>query len=152
MLILYWFKITLHPAKVSWQNCSCLLKLMTSQVVEGTQFPTGSSSGANSLTITKLILPPSYAVQLYIHHVKQLFKAKNCPQSSHYKKLRVLQPLLLSLLLLNFLLLACSFSHFLFSFAGAILRLSGVKKYPDFWPFFTQMTANFVRFSKYWLD
>ena len=79
-------------------------------------------------------------------------RPKTVPKVAIIKKLRVLQPLLLSLLLLNFLLLACSFSHFLFSFAGAILRLSGVKKYPDFWPFFTQMTANFVRFSKYWLD
>ena len=36
MLILVWFERSLHPAQVSAQSCPWPLKLMTTQVVDGT--------------------------------------------------------------------------------------------------------------------
>ena len=48
VLILVWFKRSLHSVHISGQSCPWTLKLMTSQAVEGTRICTGGS-GANGL-------------------------------------------------------------------------------------------------------
>ena len=55
MLIQEWFERSLYPAQVSQQSCPRTLKMMTSQVVEGTWIPTGGS-GVNRLELIIKIL------------------------------------------------------------------------------------------------